>query len=37
MKEIIRNDVKIEQICYELDPFDEVDNKLLLFRKMAKV
>ena len=28
MKEIIRSDVKIEQICNELDPFNQVDNKL---------
>ena len=28
MKEIIRSDVKIEQICNELDPFGQVNNKL---------
>ena len=36
MKEIIRSDVKIEQICNELDPFGKVDNKLQLLKRWAK-
>jgi hypothetical protein len=36
MKEIIRSDVKIEQICNELDPFNQVDNKLQLLKRWPK-
>ena len=36
MKEIIRSDVKIEQICNEFDPFNQVDNKLQLLKRWPK-
>ena len=37
MKEIKRNDVKIEQICNEFDPFGQVNNQLQLLKWWPKV